>query len=227
MTIPPVTLTPAPPAGVWRIGRARGPLAYNQVEPETLDRSSAGRFSLYSYGMLYCATDRVGCFAEALALFRIAPRVRAEMGNAGATNADLMAIGHLPSSWREDRVLLRLRPTPQAQFLDVDSDETRTVLAIDLKEELSAFGVSGTLTDEHIHGKDRRIARQIAAWAVAQRNDHGHLLVQGITYRSTYGGRRIWAILRDTELTEVERCPVRLEDTGLQAVAKEYGLTVH
>ncbi|MGW7539733.1 RES domain-containing protein [Streptomyces sp. NPDC054770] len=226
MTIPPVTLTAAPPEGVWRLGWARNPVAYNRVEPDTFDKSAAGRYSLYSYSTLYCASTPAGCYAEALAPYRVSPKIRELMGNAGAGHPGLMALGDIPSSWREERILVRLIPTDRTQFLDIETDETRAVLAADLKEELSAVGVTGQLTDDDLHGPNRRITRQIAAWAVAQRNAAGHHLVQGITFRSGYGGRRCWAILRDTELTEVERCAIRVEDIALQEVADEYGLTV-
>lgn len=226
MTVPRVTLRPAPEDGVWRLGRAHEPITYNQVEPETIKGAGAGRFSLYSYGMLYCASTPAGCYAEALALFRVDPRVRAMMGDALTGGTGRMAVGDLASSWRAERILVRLVPSPQARFLDVETEQTRQVLADVLRDELRELGVHGALRDEHIHGKDRRVPRQIAAWAVAQRNSDGHQLIQGITYRSGYGRRQCWAILRDTELKEQERRPIRLEDVDLHDVAREYGLTV-
>ncbi|MGW2707099.1 RES domain-containing protein [Streptomyces sp. NPDC001340] len=225
MTVPPVTLAAAPDEGVWRLGWAEDAIVYNQVEPETFDGSAAGRFSLFSYGMLYCASDPAGCYAEALAPFRLARKVR-ELMEGTAAGPGQMALKDIASSWRDMRILVRLIPVHQAQFLDVETEETRAELARDLRAELRAFGVEGTLTDEHLHGKDRRITRQIAAWAVAQRNEAGHQLFQGITYRSSYGGRRCWAILRDTELKEVERRPIQVEDPSLREVAAEYGLTI-
>jgi hypothetical protein len=226
MTVPPVTLTVAPSQGVWRLGWARHPIEYNRVEPDTFEGSAAGRYSLYSYNMLYCASTPAGCYAEAHASFRVGPRIRHLMGEAGANNPQQMALGHIPTSWRDERILVRLVPTNQAQFLDIETEETRAVLAADLKEELSALGITGELTDDNLHGPNRRITRQIAAWAVTQRNAEGHQLVQGITFRSGYGGRRCWAIIGGTELTEVERCAIRVEDVALREVADEYGLTV-
>ncbi|MFB7260714.1 RES domain-containing protein [Streptomyces nojiriensis] len=225
MTTPPVTLIPAPDDGVWRLGWAHDPIRVNRVEPETFSGSAAGRFSLFAYGMLYCASAPTGCYAEALAYQRVQPEVRALMSDA-EPSAALMAIGHLPASWREARLLVRLKPAPGASFLDVDSEATRKILAEALHSEFSKLDVTGPLTDEHIHGKDRRIARQIAAWAVAQRNEDGHQLVQGVAYRSGYGGRQCWAILHDTELHEVERRTIQVEDPELQEVAREYGLTL-
>ncbi|MFE6891956.1 RES family NAD+ phosphorylase [Streptomyces sp. NPDC057694] len=219
------TLIPAPATGVWRLGWAHDPIKYNQVEPETFDGSSAGRFSLFSYETLYCASDPAGCYAEALAQYRVSPFVRSLMQNTEVGNG-YMAVGDVPSSWRDSRILVRLTAPPQAQFLDLESNLTRISLTEALGEDLSAFGVQGVLTDKDIHGKDRTVARQIAAWAVAQRNEAGHQLMQGISYRSSYGGHRCWAILRDTELMEQERRPIRQEDVDLHEVAGEYGITV-
>jgi hypothetical protein len=226
VTIPPVTLRSAPEEGVWRLGWAHDPIVYNQVEPETVVGSAAGRFSLFSYGMLYCASAPAGCYAEALAPFRVDPRMREFMADVATGNTGLMALGDVASSWREERILVRLVPSPQARFLDVETAQSRKVLAGLLEDELRELDVRGPLQDRHIHGKDRRVSRQIAAWAVAQRNGDGHQLIQGITYRSGYGRRQCWAILRDTELKEEERRPIRLEDVDLHEVAREYGLTV-
>ncbi|MGV9248656.1 RES domain-containing protein [Streptomyces sp. NPDC003710] len=226
-SVPPVELVPAPERGVWRLGKASAPLRYNQIEPETITGSSAGRFSLFTYGMHYCASDPTGCYAEALAGFRVHPNMRHLMSADGsADKPDQMRLGHIASSWRQERILVRLKPAAEARFLDVDADATRQVLADELKSELSEWGVTPPLTDNHIHGRDRRIARQIAAWSVAQRNVAGHRLVQGIAYRSGYGGRRCWAILSDTDMVEVERRPILAESMELQEVAREYGLTI-
>lgn len=225
MTARPV-LTSAPVQGVWRLGWSHDAIRYNQVEPETFDGSSAGRFSLFSYETLYCASSPAGCYAEALTGFRVSPRMRAMMMEGAPTSNDQMAVGAIPSSWRDLRILVRLTASPQAQFLDLEAEQTRAVLTEELGDELQAFGVQGPLTDKDIQGRDRRVTRQIAAWAVAQRNEAGHHLVQGITYRSGYGGHRCWAILRDAELKERERRPIKLEDVALREVAEEYGLTV-
>lgn len=224
---PPVALVPAPERGVWRLGKGNAPLQYNQIEPDTITGSAAGRFSLFTYGMLYCASDPAGCYAEALSSFRVDPHMRELMsGDEEPSRPQQMRLGHLASSWRQERILVRLKPAAEARFLDVDAEETREVLADELKGDLHEWGVEPPLEDRHIHGRDRRIARQIAAWSVAQRNSAGHQLIQGMAYRSGYGGRRCWAILSTTELTPVEHRPVLAESVDLQEVAREYGLTV-
>lgn len=225
MTLLPVTVKAAPDDGVWRLGWVEAPISYNQVEPETFEGSSAGRYSLFSYGTLYCASRPAGCYAEGLAKFRLSPKVRGLMAGT-APGPGQMALRDIPSSWRDNRILVRLVPVHRAQFLDLETEETRAVLARELRTELQAFDIEGPLTDEHLHGRDRNVTRQIAAWAVSRRNQDQHQLFQGLTYRSSYGGRRCWAIWRDTELKEVERRPIQVEDPALREVAEEYGLTV-
>lgn len=224
-SVPPVILVRPPDRGVWRLGKSRHPLAFNRVEPETVEGSAAGRFSLLTYGMLYCASEQAGCYAEALARFRVHPKMRELLADRPET-PHLMRLGHLASSWRDTHILVRLKLSPDAQFLDVDEEATREVLARELKNELGERGIDDPLTDEHIHGRDRRVARLIAAWTVAQRNADGHRLAQGIAYRSGYGGRRCWAVLSGTDYVEAERRPILAESLELKEVALEYGITV-
>lgn len=224
-SVPPVVLARAPDRGVWRLGKSGAPLKFNHVEPETIGGSSAGRFSLFTYGMLYCTSEPTGCYAEALAYFRVHPKVRSLLADE-THKPGHMRVGHLASGWRDAHILVRLKLSAEARFLDVDADITRKVLAHELRAEFSEWGVEGELADDHIHGSDRRVARQIAAWTVAQRNAEGHQLAQGIVYRSGFGGRRCWAVLSGTDYIEAERRPIHAESVELQEVAREYGLTV-
>ncbi|MET8656943.1 RES domain-containing protein [Streptomyces griseus] len=223
--VPPVELALPPDRGVWRLGKSTDPLKFNRIEPETIEGSSAGRFSLFTYGMLYCASEPAGCYAEALAHFRVHPKMRELLADEPVA-AGRMKLGHLASSWRDTHILVRLKLAPDARFLDVDAEATREVLRRELRNEFAEWGVEGPLNEEHIHGRDRRVARQIAAWTVAQRNAEGHRLAQGIAYRSGYGGRRCWAVLSGTEYVEAERRPIFAESVELKEVAREYGLTV-
>ncbi|AXG82788.1 RES domain-containing protein [Streptomyces paludis] len=207
------------------MGKRDCPVKYNCLEPETALGNAAGRFSLFTYGTLYCATAHIGCYAEGLRTFRVSPKMRGLLTE-DPSGRRAMANGHLPSGWREDHILVRLLPGAGTRFLDVDAESTREFLSKELQVELADLGVSGLLTEEHVYGPDRRVARQIAAWAVAQRDREGHRLVQGIAYRSDYGGHRCWAVLSDVDLVEAERCPIRAEDVELRSVAVEYGLTI-
>ncbi|MEK8172296.1 RES domain-containing protein [Streptomyces sp. M19] len=73
---PDINLIPAPERGVWRLGKSKAPLKYEWLSDPAVagDASSSGnRWSLVGYGTLYCASSHDGCFAEALATFRVHP----------------------------------------------------------------------------------------------------------------------------------------------------------
>ncbi|MGW7002588.1 RES family NAD+ phosphorylase [Streptomyces sp. NPDC054933] len=221
---PDVTLVPAPEPGVWRLGKAEQPTKYSKITAEDNDRSGGNRWSIVGYGILYCATDLDGCFAEALAPFRVDPEMRAIIGDSWEDPYYLNP-GTLPQDWRTRHTLVRLQPAKDARFLDVDDEQTLHTLTHELRTELSHFGVE-KLTAEHIQGADRRITRQISAWAISQRTPRQDRLIHGITYCSRFGMRQCWAIFHDVPLELVEQRPIWLETEGLRTVAAEYALTI-
>ncbi|MER5465924.1 RES family NAD+ phosphorylase [Streptomyces sp. NPDC002668] len=219
-----VRLIPAPERGMWRLGKAKDPRKYNQISPEDDSRTGGNRWSLVSYGTLYCASELDGCFAEALAPFRVDRGLREIIGD-DWREPYFMNPGNLPQDWRTRHTLVRLQPAKEARFLDVDDEQTQHTLSRELKEELAQLGVDG-LTPQHIQGSNRRVTRQIAAWAITQRNPQQGRLVHGIAYRSRFGMRQCWAIFSDVDLEEVERQPIWPETEGLRTVAEEYELII-
>lgn len=219
-----ISLLPAPERGVWRLGKAKDPLKYNKISNEDGSVSGGNRWSLVSYGTLYCASDFEGCFAEALAPFRVDPQLRAVIGDDWG-DPRFMDPGHLPQDWRTRHQLVRLQPAKDTRFLDVDDERTLKILSAELRGELADLNVSA-LTPEHIQGPDRRVTRQISAWAITQRNEAQEQLIQGIAYRSAFASRQCWAIFSGTDFDEVESQPIWPETEGLRTVAAEYGLTI-
>ncbi|MEV6394246.1 RES family NAD+ phosphorylase [Streptomyces sp. NPDC051907] len=219
-----VRLIPAPERGLWRLGKAKDPLKYNQISPEDDSRSGGNRWSLVSYGTLYCASELDGCFAEALAPFRVDPALRAIIGD-DWHEPYYMPPGDLPQDWRTRHALVRLQPAKEARFLDVDDDHTLRTLTQELKAELECLDVDA-LAPEHVRGPDRRVTRQISAWAIAQRTAEQDRLIHGIAYRSRFAMRQCWAVFSDVDLEEVERQPIWPETEGLRTVASGYGLTI-
>ncbi|WP_267243107.1 RES family NAD+ phosphorylase [Streptomyces sp. PR69] len=217
-------LIPAPERGVWRLGKAKDPRKYTYISPEDDSRSGGSRWSLVSYGTLYCASELDGCFAEALAPFRVAPELRAVIDDDWQQQA-YMPPGHLPRDWRTRHTLVRLRPDKEARFLDVDDEQTLLTLSAELKEQLGRLGVD-CLTQESIQGPDRRVTRLISAWAIAQRTERQGRLIHGIAYRSRFGLRQCWAVFSDVDLEEIESQPIWPEAEELRTVAEEYGLTI-
>ncbi|WP_435218284.1 RES family NAD+ phosphorylase [Streptomyces sp. bgisy034] len=219
-----VRLVTAPEHGVWRLGKAKKPLTYNTIEASETDLLSGNRWSLVSYGTLYCASEIEGCFAEALEPFRVHPELRAVIQD-DWHEPYFMPPGTLPLDWRTRHSLVRVQPDKKARFLDVNHDETLTALDRHLRPTLKELRIRA-LTDDHIQGPDRRLTRRIAAWAITQRTPHQARLIQGIAYRSRFASRQCWAIFSDCDLEYVETQPIWPESEGLSTVAKHYGLTI-
>ncbi|MFE2823348.1 RES family NAD+ phosphorylase [Streptomyces sp. NPDC059271] len=220
-----VRLIPAPERGVWRLGKAKEPLKYNRISTDDTDLPSGNRWSLVERGTLYCATDLQGCFAEALAPFRVHPELRAIIAQGDWPQPYYMPPGTLPRDWRTRHTLVRLLLEKEARFLDVDDEDTIRSLTVALEPELADLGID-KLTHDHVQGPDRRITRCIAAWAERQETPHGARPIQGIAYRSRFAARRCWAVFEGTPLDEAETQPIWTETEGLTAVAHEYGLIV-
>ncbi|MFE3635371.1 RES family NAD+ phosphorylase [Streptomyces cellostaticus] len=217
-------LIPAPERGVWRLGKAKDPLKYNQITADDADRTSGNRWSLVGHGTLYCASEFEGCFAEALAPFRVHPELRNVIQD-DWHEPYYMPPSHLPLDWRTRHTLVRLMPDKAARFLDIDDNDTLNSLHQELEPVMARFDVD-KLTHEHVQGRDRRITRSIAAWAHEQRTLRRAPLIQGIAYRSRFAARQCWAIFESTHLEEVETQPIWPETEGLRTVADEYGLTI-
>ncbi|MFB6811734.1 MULTISPECIES: RES domain-containing protein [unclassified Streptomyces] len=221
-----VVLIPAPERGVWRLGKAKNPFTYERISQEDASRTGGNRWSLVSYDTLYCASQHDGCFAEALAPFRVAPKMLEVIGDEW-TKSSLMAPGMIPRDWITRHILVRVQPPKEARFLDVDDERTLETLSRELKDELAEQGVDA-LTVEHIQGFNRRITRLISAWAITQRTgpSRQERLIHGIAYRSRFGMRQCWAVFNDVELKQEETSLIFPESEALRRVAQEYDLTI-
>ncbi|MGW7313125.1 RES domain-containing protein [Streptomyces sp. NPDC054854] len=223
-TPPGVSLIQAPERGIWRLGKANEPLKYDTISREDASSRGGNRWSLVSYGTLYCATDQEGCYAEALAPFRVHPTTLRDAAE-DWKGPSYMLPGQLPRDWSTRHTLVRLQPVKEARFLDVDDEETLEALSRELHHELAALGVP-RLTTADIQGFNRLVTRQISAWAITQRTgpSEQERRIHGIAYRSRFGLRQCWAVFSDVELRQVESSLVFPEAEALREVADEYGL---
>ncbi|MDX3055619.1 RES domain-containing protein [Streptomyces sp. NE06-03E] len=217
---PDVRLIPAPERGVWRLGKVREPLRYEQIGRDDADSSAGNQWSLVGYGTLYCASEQVGCLAEALAPFRVHPDWR----DLAAADWEDGAPGLVPPDWPTRHTLERLELSKDARFLDVDDERTLTTLSDELRETLRLNGVD-KLSRDHIEGFNRKITRAISAWAISQREpEQGGRLVHGIAYRSRLGMHQCWAVYNDVAFTRIESNLIFPEDTALRSVVEAYDL---
>ncbi|MEV7617153.1 RES domain-containing protein [Streptomyces sp. NPDC089799] len=229
-TLSDVRLIPAPERGIWRLGKARGPFTYDRIREEDAGSPSGNRWSLVDCGVLYCASEHEGCFAEALAPFRVDPAMRAIIADDWA-NPSHMPPGRIPRDWTTRHTLFRLQPVKEARFLDVDDEDTLTVLSRELRDQLAKLNID-RITARHIEDSTdpsaRRVTRQISAWAEHQSTGTGseERHIHGIAYRSGLGRYQCWAVFEGVELSKEESSLVFPEADALRKVAQDYTLTM-
>lgn len=216
---PDVRLIPAPERGVWRLGKVREPLRYEQIRRDDADSSAGNQWSLVGYGTLYCASEQDGCLAEALAPFRVHPDWRTWRPPTGRTAhpawspglADAAHTGALRTVQGRQVLGRRRRAHPD--------DPVRRA-----QETLRLNGVD-KLARNHIEGFNRKITRAISAWAISQREpEQGGRLVHGIAYRSRLGMHQCWAVYNDVAFTRIESNLIFPEDPALRRVVEAYDL---
>jgi hypothetical protein len=224
-----------PVDGIWRVARAPDPLAQSKrLGVAQLDSPTTGnRFDSPDggYGVLYFATTLDGCYGETLARFRPDPRVQA-VASQEWRERGFMDVGDVPADWRQRRVAVRVEFVGTgmhdgAEFLDVESLETREELRTVLAPTLAAHGFRD-LDVATVRGADRRVTRAISQWAYEQRGASGGRRFAGIRYLSRLeSGWECWAVFGDVGVQELQRRPILLTDEALKRVARAYKLKLH
>jgi hypothetical protein len=142
-----------------------------------------------------------------------------------------MQVGEVPADWRNQRIAVQAAFLPSellpvVQFLDVEALGTRRVLEKELAPLLAYYGYS-ELDVPTVRGGDRRITRWIGKWAFELRGERGVPVFAGIRYLSRLNTDwECWAVFHDVEIKEMAREPIERANPALEAVAREFDLTV-
>jgi hypothetical protein len=228
MAVDDVAVANVPTKGVWRIGRASGPLQARIP----LVRDLRGKFSGHRYDVpnvetLYFSTDLEGCYTEVLADLRPDP-VLAALVQEEWTAAHRFRPGCISAGWRLRRTAVRIKLDPGYQFLDVESPQTLDYLRVRLAPGIAALGYK-ELDLGLVHGPDRRVTRLIAAWAESEEApDDAGLRFAGIRYTSRLDGSRVcWAVWPEgLVISDDKAFPIEREQAELRAVAERYDLRI-
>lgn len=234
-----ICVSAPPPGGVWRVGRDPDPLAPSKSggSSEVLKPGTGNRFDSPSgnFGVRYFATSLDGCFGETLARFRPDPLLSEVIGDEWR-KLGFMAVGDIPADWRQRRTAVRVgfpsgghnaKFKDGAQFLDIESVETREAMRSDLAPLLAYYHYDD-LDVALVRGRDRRVTRYISQWVFEQADEDGDPLYAGIRYLSRLNTAwECWAVFDDVEIEELERRPIRGDDRSYKKIAKLYGLTPH
>jgi hypothetical protein len=203
---------------LYRIGRVPDPLA-----PPPLERSGNNRFDdpAGRFRVLYAAEQRLTCFVETLAPFRLSFEWLAAVGRvrAGDHGHDEPTGGVVPASWLMRRRIGTFALGPNQRWLDLRSMETR----IALRRDLAALLAAHDLTDFDLSDalcRNRPVTQSIAQWAF----DAGY---NGIAYKSRFDcAFDCWAIYDRADLDKIAVETMWSDDGDLTEVARLFDLRV-
>jgi hypothetical protein len=215
---------------VWRVGRGPDPLKLpDPLTPDELWSAHTGnRFdsALGAYSVLYFGTHLEACYGETTARVRPHPAMVDVVGDEW-DKLGFMEVGALPADWRHRRLAVRVEFPQHLPFIDVVAVETREELRLRMAEGLAFLGYED-ITLGTVMGDDRRVTRWISQWAHDQLNDDDEPIYAGVRYLSKMSEQwECWAVFDDVKIVELERITIEKDDPELQAVARQYGLTVH
>jgi hypothetical protein len=219
----PTTVAP-PLSGLWRVARGDNPLS---VPPASLG-GGVNRFDalVSQYGVLYFGSSLEVCFGEVLARFRPSLPMLALVEDEWA-ELDFMAVGAVPSDWRQRRSAVNVRVPSSARFVDIESVETHQFLRRELAAELAALGVVD-LDVATVRSSDRRVTQLISEW-VYENGDGLGGEVAGIRYESRIrSGWECWALFDDEDIPceVVVTKPITADMDELLSVATLFDLQV-
>lgn len=169
----------------------------------------------------YTATQRLGCFLEALAPLRPSPGLIAAW-RAVRGPAEPYPRPRIPVEWWVQRALGHLRVTEKVRLLDVRAIETCAVLRTELAEVLDVLGIPD-LDPSTLRGPQRGLTQAIAMWAF----ERGF---GGIAYRSRFDDGLAytldcWALFEGTAMeAQGQYEDITRDDPDLQLAATLHGL---
>ena len=210
---------PSPGGVLYRIGRKPAPLAWPPWE-----LTGAERFDDLErrFRTLYAATQRIGCFLEALAPLRPRPEAMAKWKAIHGPEA--YPPQPIARGWHEQRAMAYLRLTRPVRLLDVRAITTCAFLRGELAVTLDALHLPD-LDPSMVRGPHRHLTQAIAAWA----HEHGF---GGIAYRSRFDDGLeyvldCWALFEGTEFEGVGPWDeITRDDLDLRTAASLHGLAL-
>ncbi|MGW2397257.1 RES domain-containing protein [Kitasatospora sp. NPDC001664] len=214
-----------PKQGVWRVAPLADPLRPSRISESQFDQPGGNRFDILGCGILYFSTTLQGCFAETIARFRVSAKMRAMVADEWRQRG-FMEAGSVSAEWRDRRCAVRVTADHRAQFLDVESARTHDYLTTELAEQLAALKID-YLDVPVVRGPDRRVTRQMCAWARRVHSLPGGPAFGGVRYISRLGDWECWAVFEDTGLVEAERIDIPVATPELVEIAQLYDLTIH
>ena len=128
------------PGVIYRLGRKPDPWSAPDWASAGPDGTFGNRFDDPEgmYRVLYASSQRLGCFLETLARFRVDPKLLAELAEIEGED-DYCPLGEVPLEWVEKRIMGVA--TAGGEYADICSSEWISRLRIVLAGHLEKFGL--------------------------------------------------------------------------------------
>jgi len=202
---------------IYRLGRVPDPWAVPDWASAGADGTFGNRFDDpdATYRVLYASSQRLGCFLETLARFRIDPKLAAELA-AIEGEEDHFPLGEVPVEWLRKRILGIA--TAGGEYADLCSSEWISRLRKSLATHLTRFGVEDI---------DASVLQKTAPRTLTQFVSRivFYAGFSGIYYLSKYGHDiENWALFEPFQIRVLEPELIRPDDRDLQRALQLHSL---
>ena len=206
------------PGVIYRLGRKPDPWSAPDWASAGTDGTFGNRFDDPEgmYRVLYASSQRVGCFLETLARFRVDLKLLAELAEIEGED-DYCPLGEVPLEWMEKRVMGVA--TASGEYADICSSEWISRLRIVLAGHLERFGLDDLDASVLQMTAPRGLTQLTSRVVFSER-------LAGIYYRSKYGHDvENWAVFEPFQIEVKGSESIRIDDPDLQQALRLYGLT--
>jgi len=168
-----------------------------------------------TYRVLYASSQRLGCFLETLARFRVDPTLLSELAAIEGED-DFSPLGQVPPEWLDQRTMGTA--TTEGEFADICGSEWISKLRKLLPAQLEKFGVDD-LDASVLQQTAPRILTQFVSRIVFYED------FAGIYYRSKYGHDiENWALFEPFRIGKHSVESIVQNDPDLQRALELHGL---
>jgi hypothetical protein len=202
---------------IYRLGRVPDPWAVPDWASAGPDGTFGNRFDDPdgTYRVLYASSQRLGCFLETLARFRIDPNLAAELA-AIEGEEDYFPLGEVPVEWLRKRMLGIA--TAGGEYADICSSEWISRLRKSLATQLRRFGVEDIDASVLQKTAPRTLTQFVSRIAF-------YAGFSGIYYLSKYGHDiENWALFEPFQINVRDPEMVPVEDRDLQLALRLHSL---
>ena len=168
-----------------------------------------------TYRVLYGSSQRLGCYLETLARFRVDLTLFAELAEIDGED-DFFPAGQVPQQWAQTRVIGSA--THYGTYADMYGSDWIGILRRELAAECIQFRIEDLDASVLQHAAPRSLTQRASRVAFNRGFD-------GIHYRSRYGHDvRNWALFEPFKIEPKEVAAVDLTDPDLQCALTIHGL---